>query len=351
VYRNGRLQLSFASNMVVQGNTISRDNSYMTASCQETGALETSSARLMYIKGNTLQGLGPFPVRTGCGEQIDAQRASTPDEEDLGTVTSASASTLTNSKADWPTSRAFTTPGYGLFNRAVVAIVSGTGAGQWRDIASNTKTTLTLTAPWTVDPDTTSTYTIGWFAADRQLIVDNTISGSNVGVNLWDGGLDCVVDSNTLLNTGQILLRSEDWGEDPNQSGGAFSGRRHDVTWGDWISNNTVTNTSANMPAKVTVYTSNVDGKSYGNNILGAEIRSNNIVAHLPNTVYSQESGSTEGFWNFVVMVNNKTNVGTYSNFASLLLNNKSSNISVPYNTAGAGLMELFVTQSAAISP
>jgi parallel beta-helix repeat protein len=350
-YRNGRLQLSFASNMVVEGNTISRDNTYMTANCKETGGLEMSSARLLTVEGNTIQGLGPFPVRTGCGEQIDAQRASTPDEEDLGTVTFATASTLTNSTATWATTRAFSAPGFGLFNRAVVAIVSGTGVGQWRTIASNTSTALTVTAPWTVIPDSTSTYTIGWFAADRQLILNNIISNSSVGINLFDGGWDCVADSNTLTNTGQILLRAEDWGEDSQQTGGAFSGRRHDVSWGDWISNNGVSNTSGNMPAKVVAYTVNVDGVSYGNNILGAELRSNNVLAHVPNTVYPEESGSTEGFWNFVVMTNSKTNVGPYSNFASLLLNNTSSNIASPYNTTGCGLVQLFTAQTSQIAP
>jgi len=47
-----------------------------------------------------------------------------------------------------------------LYNGATVRITSGTGVGQEQTIASNTATTLTVTTPWSVQPDTTSSFLI-----------------------------------------------------------------------------------------------------------------------------------------------------------------------------------------------
>ena len=47
-----------------------------------------------------------------------------------------------------------------LYNGATVRITTGTGAGQEQTIASNTATTLTITIPWSIQPDNTSFFLI-----------------------------------------------------------------------------------------------------------------------------------------------------------------------------------------------
>ncbi|MGD0136295.1 MAG: phage tail protein, partial [Bryobacteraceae bacterium] len=47
-----------------------------------------------------------------------------------------------------------------LYNGATVRITKGTGAGQEQTIASNTATTVTITTPWSVQPDNTSFFLI-----------------------------------------------------------------------------------------------------------------------------------------------------------------------------------------------
>ena len=47
-----------------------------------------------------------------------------------------------------------------LYNGATVRITAGTGAGQEATIASNTASTLTIMTPWSVQPDTTSSFLI-----------------------------------------------------------------------------------------------------------------------------------------------------------------------------------------------
>jgi hypothetical protein len=68
-----------------------------------------------------------------------------------GTATAGAASTLTNSGKAWATNQ---------WANYQIRIVSGTGAGQIRTIASNTGTVITTSAAWTTNPDATSVYSI-----------------------------------------------------------------------------------------------------------------------------------------------------------------------------------------------
>lgn len=68
-----------------------------------------------------------------------------------GTATAGGASTLTNSGKNWTVNS---------WNNSQIRIVSGTGAGQIRTIASNTATVITTSSPWTTQPDATSVYSI-----------------------------------------------------------------------------------------------------------------------------------------------------------------------------------------------
>jgi hypothetical protein len=68
-----------------------------------------------------------------------------------GTATAGGASTLTNSGKGWATNQ---------WANYQIRIVSGTGAGQIRTIASNTGTVITVGVAWTTQPDVTSVYNI-----------------------------------------------------------------------------------------------------------------------------------------------------------------------------------------------
>jgi hypothetical protein len=68
-----------------------------------------------------------------------------------GTATAGGASTLTNSVKTWATNQ---------WTNYQIRIVSGTGAGQIRTIASNTGTVVTVGSAWTTQPDATSVYSI-----------------------------------------------------------------------------------------------------------------------------------------------------------------------------------------------
>jgi len=61
---------------------------------------------------------------------------------------------LDDSAKNWPVD---------AFTNLIVEITAGTGEGQVRKIASNTATRLTVVTPFSVAPDSTSQYRIGFF--------------------------------------------------------------------------------------------------------------------------------------------------------------------------------------------
>jgi hypothetical protein len=68
-----------------------------------------------------------------------------------GKATGGSASTLVDSTKDWTVD---------AFAGKAVEIYAGTGAGQTREVVSNTADTLTVTPDWTTTPGTTSIYEV-----------------------------------------------------------------------------------------------------------------------------------------------------------------------------------------------
>jgi hypothetical protein len=76
---------------------------------------------------------------------------------DNGTASGGGNNYLDDSSKSWTTNE---------WQNDTVAILSGTGAGQERVIASNTGTRLTVSVNWTTNPDATSVYRInGWATA------------------------------------------------------------------------------------------------------------------------------------------------------------------------------------------
>jgi hypothetical protein len=95
------------------------------------------------------------------------------------TATSGGASTLTRTGANWTTNQ--WANGIDEYH---VYIHTGTGAGQWRKIASNTIDTLTTSTPWTTQPDGTSKYHIAIKSVlDLNGFFDGQLSHFTVEVN------------------------------------------------------------------------------------------------------------------------------------------------------------------------
>lgn len=121
------------------------------------GTLASGSFKVYDFATNTWTTLSQTGLPATLG--TDAKLVATPSFADngldvnfaTGTATGGTSTTLVNAAKTWATNQ---------WANSQVHIVSGTGAGQVRTIASNTGTTLTVSAAWTTTPDATSVYHI-----------------------------------------------------------------------------------------------------------------------------------------------------------------------------------------------
>lgn len=118
---------------------------------------------------------------------VDLLNRSRPDGGSIlasGTATSGAATTLTHTGSTWGTN---------AWAGFVVKIISGTGSGQIKSIASNTATVLTVDGNWTTNPDSTSIYRIydGIFATTGKATSGGattlTDSAAAWGTSQWVG--------------------------------------------------------------------------------------------------------------------------------------------------------------------
>ena len=79
-------------------------------------------------------------------------------------------------------------------------VIKGTGLGQMRQIVSHTADTLVLDRPWDVVPEPGSAVAL-WPYRTQVVVYRNRSEDTSVGVQLWAGGHDFVVDSNTSVRT------------------------------------------------------------------------------------------------------------------------------------------------------
>lgn len=194
-----------AANLIYEGNTLTFDGNYWNdlVSLQPTQSDNGIQNRLNVsgpsevVYNNTFSQVGDF-VNQNDGEDIlsedDCQNSVS---SILGTATSATATTLTDSTQNW-------TNNYTGWN---VVIVDGTGAGETATIESNTGTQVTLTAPWMLAPDTTSKYAIVKLMIPHLFIDGNTMT-SKAHVLQLGGGDDLTVVNNTATNSGDLEMNS-----------------------------------------------------------------------------------------------------------------------------------------------
>jgi len=76
-------------------------------------------------------------------------------------------------------------------------IVSGTGAGQYRTVASNTAGTVTIAPPWDVLPDATSVVLIHRLMG-HCILYQNSAEDASVLFQIWGDLYDVILDSNTV---------------------------------------------------------------------------------------------------------------------------------------------------------
>ncbi len=107
------------------------------------------------------------------------------------------------------------TPGY------IVSILTGAGAGQTRNVVSNTNNVVTVDAPWMTLPNTTSTYEIREAVINNKLY-DATVPGWVTGLALngstvlLTGGRGAGQSNTIMANTATKLTLNSAWAPEPD---------------------------------------------------------------------------------------------------------------------------------------
>ena len=157
---------------------------------------------------------------------------------------------------------------------AVLAIVKGKGAGQWRRIKDNDVHTIFLDVPWTVIPDSSSNYVVTQWSAEDWLVKGNVLKENNRGIWFYCGGTDVAIVGNELENSEGIYLRSDQ----------RVEMGRYNLMWNAIVEENVVSRTARKRPAHIcSVLAVQKNDTLIGLGSLGIEIRRNTIVASKPN--------------------------------------------------------------------
>lgn len=327
-------EIIHGANLVIENNTLTVDGNANNPFVGETGGLELSYSSNVAVRGNTIQVTGTTNHSVNDLEMILTQSAEIR-LSILGTPSSASSSSLSDTTKDWSSNTSFDPNpvlSYPYRNDIdnIVAIISGTGMGQWRSITAHDLHSITLGRPWDVIPDTTSGYEITRWTADRMSIINNTIINGSEGVDLYSGANDTVVANNTITNSGGIgLYGLEHHHVSVSQTDPTYE--EHYLGWNNLITNNTVTNTNGLVAAKIWINLEEWEGvNARGNVLLSNEIRNNSLIAHTPNTVGQGQLGyeNYEGFYDSLHYYLTNEDPGLIGVIGTIWENNSAQNVS-----------------------
>jgi parallel beta-helix repeat protein len=264
----------------------------------ESGGIEISLDQNLELRNNTIQTLNAPANERGDGEAITSQNSNIPDVLDAGQATGVGPTSVTDAQALWGPITLSRLPKY----PEMIAILTGTAAGQWRKIESiNIKTkTVTVDRPWNPDPEVGSRYSIFVWTLSKANIEHNTLIDNPNGIVIWNGCYQCTFQHNTLVNSRGIILRAAD--ETNFASKYPEVRRLHDLVLSSAILDNVVSNTSGLRPAYIALDVEAFAPDSYrGLGMMDIELANNAI--HLnpadPDKNYDPRHNqiSQEGFF------------------------------------------------------
>jgi hypothetical protein len=186
--------LTDSQNQPGQGNAGHSGGSGLSVSRGNNQYGQSALSRDIYIGYNTFENMGS-----------NDQQVITNDGDGgsyFGPIAASTASTVT--LADDP---AWNWMGTTNPQAAVMAIVFGTGVGQYSFIKNYSGRTIELSSPWKVLPDITSVVGIVQYELNMT-IAHNTITNTLGGSIVLGDALESVIEDNVLTNSGQGILIS-----------------------------------------------------------------------------------------------------------------------------------------------
>ena len=289
-------------NLTIENNTIHRDGNLDYPQQHEDGGLELSFSRNAEVTNNDVEVTGQISQNNnsfGSNELIMTQN-SVYALGILGTATASTSTSLSDSGKDWSapeTLYPYRNVNVEFLQHDIVSIIAGTGIGQWRDVTGNSANSLNVDHPWQIQPDATSKYVVTLWSAERFDIRNNTIVNGKLGVELYSGVVDTVVDGNRMTNTGGIFMMG--WHDTVTPPPGQLSNY---LALNNLITNNVITDTTG-VGAPLYIYvggTENYPGTALAGIIsYGNEVRGNSLVSTNPPI---QGAGPYQlgGYYNYI---------------------------------------------------
>jgi len=242
------------------------------------------------IMGNTFDVLnGPITnVNRNDGETLLTEGGGGKRTENIGTVASATSDTITDANNTINVNPF----GTGLPENYGVAIVSGTGAGQSRDVIGYSNQTLQVDHAWDVIPDSTSHYATFVWGLEKALIEGNTLMDNPRGIWLYQAAVrDVDIGGNTITNGGGIFIRSFESQEI----------KQFDPIYDVHVTDNRISNSDGIWMSYIDVILANQDQFNFGTAATGVEVRNNSLTANARNVKSTTEDyADREGFANLM---------------------------------------------------
>jgi len=328
-YNAGRFGANGCHHAIFEHNDFIRNGNMQSKG--ETGGLSLDYVLKLVVLSNTFTITGNSILNRNQGETILSQ-GSNPNQETYGTVTLATPTMIMDRKQEYQdfTDRVSTDWEYAYHpTNYYIAIVNGTGTGQWRYITHNNDTTLTVDRPWDVVPTPGSKYVIMQWSANQMLVLDNLLKDNPRGIFAYSGCHDYVIAGNKLINSEGIYLRADQ----------RLFNNRFNLTWGAQVFDNQVIDTDGKRTAYISVFLAQVKSdKLFGTGTIGVEVRRNTIQAYLPN-LKKASVGNGEGYFNYVYDGDAKGSTRDYNTagiLGTVFENNKAINTDVAYTISSA---------------
>jgi hypothetical protein len=275
------LDVTESNQCVVENNTFILDaNRGRVVKGNVRHGMAIGFAHNLAIIKNTWSSTNGTPAYNNDGEAILSEGgAGIRTGEETGTVTSAEGSSVSLSK------------NVKFVKGTVIAIINGTGMGQWRTIIARQGKDITVDRPWAVSPDSTSNYSIFIWNNQNTTISGNTFSGWLRGIWFYQAS---TTDSQIAFNT----LKAMD---------GIFIEPCQNVTKGNGQFNpvwNTLVNDNILSSGKAATYINFTGDLQQTERLIGTMALNDNIyhntISATGATFFENDPANYEGFCNYL---------------------------------------------------
>ena len=279
IFAHGSPSLANAHDAYIASNHVSRDMQDVQNSDDVVHSMAIDSAYRIAFIDNTFDVVnGPVINRVrNDGETLLTEGGGATRTERVGVVQGATANSVSDTAFHLPdTLRKLAV----LPENLGIAIVSGKGAGQTRQILSINQGTILVDRPWDSIPENGSHYALAVWGLEKATIENNKLDSNPRGIWLYRTAVrDVDIVGNSIHNGGGILVSGAQ--NITNSQFASISQLR--------IADNNLSFDSGYWPPQICTSFVRMDSADFGVGTIGIEIRNNTIKTDKPDVKFPYE--------------------------------------------------------------